>query len=87
MSSAVHEGGEKPCYVMTGVMISTVGLAEGHFIGLTLSREDLNAGAVTIMDADEIDAIIAQLQNAKEDAGLLDMGAPPRNCIGAPSRH
>ena len=87
MHSHVQEGGEKPCYTMTGVDISTVGLPEGHFVALTLSRPDLNAGAILVADADEIESIIATLKNAVEDAALLDQGIPPKHAIGSPSRH
>jgi hypothetical protein len=86
MESHTHEGVSKPCHVMTGVDVSTVELREGHFACLTLSRPDLPAGCVLIMDRDEMESTMGMLQRAMEDADLLDAGQAPIHTTGEVGR-
>lgn len=74
--SPTHTGGQKPCIVMTETFISTIELAEGHFACMTFSRPDLESGAVIVLDRDEVEAQIAILRNAMDDAERADRGEP-----------
>lgn len=87
--SRTQEGDDRPCHTMTGVSVSTVEVPEGHFTCLTLSRPDLSFGALINMDHDEVAHVIMVLQNAVEDARLLDAGQPPVHTVGlgATRRH
>jgi len=78
----VHSGGVKASIVMVNQAVHTIELPEGHFAALVLDRPGLHTAAVAIMDRADIEATIALLQNAIDDADRLDRGlsaihAPP----------
>lgn len=76
MDAPAHNGVIKRCVTMTEAAVHTVELAEGHFAALVLSRPDSNIGAIAFMDREEVEAQIALLKNALDDADRLDRGEP-----------
>lgn len=83
MDAPTHGGETKRCFVMTEVAIHTIALPEGHFTALVHSRPGAEMGVIAILDHDEVEAQIALLRNAVEDAKRLDAGLPAVNA--APS--
>lgn len=83
MDVPAHGGVMKKGVVMTETAVHTIELAEGHFACMVQSRPNSDIAAVTIMDRDEVEALILLLRNATEDAELLDAGKEPKHA--APS--
>lgn len=73
--SPTHHG-NKECVTMTA-MVHTVTLPEGSFTALVLSNDVGRRGAIAIMDHDDVEALIALLQLAVEDAKRIDRGEVP----------
>jgi hypothetical protein len=82
MESHTYGGVMRQCLVVTELDVTTVRLREGHFVCLALSRPDLETGMVMVMDRDEMEFMAQTMQNAMEDADLLDAGKAPTHTTG-----
>lgn len=76
INAPVHGGTVKPCLSMNETAFHTVGLTEGHFAALVLSRNGDDAACIAILDRDDVEAHVTLLRNAMEDAERLDKGLP-----------
>lgn len=74
MRAPAHNNVEKNCVTMTEQAVHTIGLPEGHFAAIVLSRPNSGVAAIAILDRDEVEAHILLLRNAMEDAERLDAG-------------
>jgi hypothetical protein len=76
MDAPTHHG-IKPCITVTANAVHTVQLPEGAFTALVLDKPDSGRGVIAIMDHDDVEALIALLRLADEDAARMDRGEPP----------
>lgn len=79
MVAPVHGGGNKRSVVMTEAAVHTIGLPEGHFAAIVLSRPISEVAAICILGRDEVEAHITLLRNAMDDAERLDAGYAPKH--------
>lgn len=78
MEAPGHDGLTRHCLTMNECAISTATLPEGSFACVVLSRTGQTMpAAVFFLDRDEVEAHIALLRNAIEDAERIDAGKPP----------
>lgn len=79
VEAPAHNGREISCRTATECAIHTVGLTEGHFAAIVLSNPERDIGTIAFMDEAEVEAHIALLRNAIDDAKRLDRGEPARH--------
>jgi hypothetical protein len=73
-----HDQGMKDCFVATTAAVHTVKMPDGqHFAALVLNQAECPIGAVVLLDRAELDAQIALLRNAIDDADRMDVGLAP----------
>lgn len=87
MDAPTHANGMKPCVSMTANAVHTITLPEGSFTALVLDNDVGVRGAIAIMDHEEVEALIALLRLADEDAARIDRGEPPKNAPASTVRH
>lgn len=70
--------GMKPCFMMDGVAIHTVTLPSGKAYAMIVhSNADRLTGAAALLNREEVEAHIALLRNAIEDAERINTGKAP----------
>lgn len=74
MTVPTHDQGNKKCIVCTSVAIHTTTLGDESFASIALNQPEAPVGAVAFLDRAEVEAHIALLQNAIDDAGNLNAG-------------
>jgi len=72
-----HDQGMKDCIVCTSTAIHTVKIKGKHFAALVINQSQSPCGAVALLDRQEVEAQIALLKNAIEDAERMDEGKAP----------
>lgn len=78
MDAPSHNGIIRRCVVMTECAISTIKLPEGAFACIVASVPNANRPAsIMLLDRDEVEAHIALLRNAMDDAERVDSGLAP----------
>ena len=87
MRAPVHSGETKNCTVMTDVAVHTITLEQGSFAALVLSNGDGGTSVISILDEDDVEAHIALLRNAIEDAKLLDSGHATKHAAESALNH
>ncbi len=74
--------------LVTETAVHTMGLPEGHFAAIVMSRPEPAGSAfpdlavIAILDRDEVEEHIRLLRNAIEDAERLDAGLPTIHASG-----
>lgn len=83
-----HDQGMKNCAVMTSSAILNLQTPSGKwYAAIVMNQPTMPVGCVALLDGDEIDAHIALLRNAKEDADRLNAGKAPKHISQSLRRH
>lgn len=82
-----HTAPVKMCAVMTATAIHTIEVEGRHFACMVTDRPDLSLGAVSVMDRAEVEAAIALLRNAIDDADRLNAGLPTIHAAASGAHH
>lgn len=77
MKMPTHDQGMKDCIVTTSVAVHTVEIRGKHFAALVINQNECPLGAVSFLDRAEVEAQIALLNNAIEDAERMERGEAP----------